>query len=132
MTDKPIPEITPRNRDYFEGCALGELRVRRCEACGARFRFAHGWCPECWSDRLGWERASGRATVSHFTVVHQAPMAAYQQDCPYVLALVELEEGVRMMTNIVGCDPEAVHVGMKVRAAFEPRGPVMLPVFAPE
>ena len=131
MTDKPIPEITDRNRDYFEGCAKGELRVRRCSACGARFRFAHGLCPQCWSADLGWERASGEATVSHFTVVHQAPIAAFQAGGPYVLAMVDLAEGVRMMTNIVRCDPDTVHIGMKVRVAFEQRGPVNLPVFAP-
>ena len=131
MSDKPIPEITDYNREYFEGCAAGELRIRTCSACNARFRFAHAWCPECWSADLGWETASGKAQVTHFTVVHQAPSAAFQAEAPYVLALVDLAEGVRMMTNVTGCDPQTVHVGMPVMVAFEQRGGVALPVFRP-
>jgi uncharacterized OB-fold protein len=131
MTGKPIPEITELNRAFFAGCAQGELRLRRCPACGARFRFAHAWCPECWSPDIIWEPASGRATVTHFSVVHQAPSAAFQAGAPYVLALVDLVEGVRLMTNIVGCDPAEVHVGMAVAAIFEQRGDVYLPVFRP-
>jgi len=132
MNEKPVPEISDLNREYFEGCVLGELRIRTCKACGARFRFAHAWCPQCWSDDLGWERASGRARVSHFTVVHQAPVPAFQAESPYVLAMVELDEGVRMMTNVVGCDPDSVAIGMKVSVRFEARGDVRIPVFTPD
>lgn len=131
MSEKPVPEITGLNRDYFEGCAQGELRVRRCHACGERFRFAHAWCPQSWSEDLGWERASGLASVSHFTIVHQAPVPAFQAESPYVLAMVELDEGVRMMTNIVGCPPQDVCIGMRVAVRFEARGETALPVFAP-
>jgi uncharacterized OB-fold protein len=131
MSDKPVPAITDYNREYFEGCAAGELRIRNCRACDSKFRFAHAWCPQCWSVDLTWETASGRAKVTHFTVVHQAPSAAFQAEAPYVLALVELAEGVRMMTNVVDCDPQTVHVGMPVLVAFEQRGEVSLPVFSP-
>ncbi|MGE3690117.1 MAG: Zn-ribbon domain-containing OB-fold protein [Novosphingobium sp.] len=131
MSEKPVPEISELNREYFEGCMEGELRVRTCNACGARFRFAHALCPQCWSADMSWERVSGRATVSHFTVVHQAPVPAFQAESPYVLAMVELDEGVRMMTNIVGCDPESVIIGMKVAVGFEARGDLLIPVFAP-
>ena len=131
MSEKPVPEVSELNRDYFEGCARGELRIRSCNACGARFRFAHALCPECWSADLGFEQASGQAKVTHFTVVHQAPVPAFQAESPYVLAMVELDEGVRMMTNVVGCDPESVAIGMKVAVRFEARGEVRIPVFAP-
>jgi uncharacterized protein len=131
MSEKPIPEVSELNRDYFEGCSQDELRIRTCNACGARFRFSHELCPQCWSADLGWERASGLATVSHFTVVHQAPVPAFQAESPYVLAMVELDEGVRMMTNVVDCDPESVAIGMKVSVRFEARGEVRIPVFAP-
>lgn len=131
MSEKPLPAITDLNRDYFEGCALGELRLRRCLRCDARFRFAHSWCPRCWSADLGWDRAGGQGRVSHFSIVHQAPYEAFEDDAPYVIALVDLDEGVRMMTNIIGCDPRQVYVGMDVQVHFEPRGAVTLPMFRP-
>lgn len=131
MTDKPLPDVTDLNRLYFEGCAAGELRIRTCPACGARFRFAHAWCPACWSGEIGWMAASGRGTVGYVTVIHQAPYPAFEADTPYVLALIELEEGVRMMSNVIGCDPEAVTIGMAVEVCFVGRGPVTLPMFRP-
>jgi uncharacterized OB-fold protein len=131
VSEKPLPEISAMNRDYFEGCTRGELRLRRCLRCAALFRFAHDWCPSCWSADLGWERASGRGRVTHFTVVHQAPSKAFQADAPYVLALVELEEGVRLMTTLVDCAPDAARIGLEVTVEFEPRGNLALPVFRP-
>jgi uncharacterized OB-fold protein len=128
---KPLPDITAINRAYFEGCAAGELRIRLCHACDARFRFAHGWCPECWSADIGWVAASGRGTVSHLTIIHQAPYPAFEADVPYVLALIDLDEGVRMMANVVNCDPEDVRIGMAVIVCFERRGEISLPQFRP-
>jgi len=131
VNEKPSPEITSLNREYFEGCALGELRVRRCLACEARFRFAHEWCPVCWSGELGWVKASGRGKVSHFSIVHQAPSPAFEPDAPYVIALVELDEGVRMMSTIKGCAPHEVAIGMRVEAGFEARNGADIPIFHP-
>lgn len=125
----PQPRITPANLAYFEGTAQGELRYRECPDCTARFRFIAEWCPECWSTKPDWKVASGRATVTHFTIVHQAPDESFAT--PYVLALVDLAEGVRMMTNIVGCEPDEVHIGMPVKVSFVPRGEVTLPMFVP-
>jgi len=129
---KPVPQITDMNRLYFEGCAQGELRVRRCLRCDARFRFAHEWCPNCWSAELGYEVASGRGKVTNVSVVHQAPYPAFQDVAPYVLALIQLEEGVRMMSNVIGCDPTEVVIGMPVKVTFEQRGDVSLPMFVPD
>jgi len=128
MTDKPAPRVTDMNQLYFEGCAKGELRLRRCGSCHALFRFAHEWCPKCWSLELGWIRASGLGKVSHFSVVHQPPSDAFET--PYVLALIELDEGVRMMSN-VKCEPDTVRIGLPVRVTFEQRGQVSLPMFVP-
>jgi uncharacterized OB-fold protein len=129
---KPVPDINDLNRDYFDGCAMGELRVRLCRSCGARFRFAHEACPQCWSFDLGHEAVSGRGKVSHFCVVHQAPYEAFDDVAPYVLALIELDEGVRMMSNVTGCPPEEVKIGLPVKVRFEQRGPVSLPMFEPD
>jgi uncharacterized OB-fold protein len=128
MTDKPVPEITDMNRLYFEGCAKGELRLRHCFSCQARFRFAHAWCPQCWSLKIGWVKACGLGKVSHYSVVHLPPSDAFET--PYVLALIELDEGVRMMSN-VKCDPDEVRIGLPVKVTFEKRGEVSLPMFVP-
>jgi uncharacterized OB-fold protein len=128
MTDKPVPEITEMNRIYFEGCAKGELRLRRCPNCAARFRFAYAWCPKCWSVDLVWEKACGLGKVTHYSVVHVPPSDAFET--PYVLALIELDEGVRMMSN-VKCAPGEVRIGLPVRVTFEKRAGVSLPMFVP-
>lgn len=129
MTMKPLPEITDFNTPYFQGAAQGELRVRKCLRCAARFRFTHYLCPNCWSDELGYETVSGRGTITHFCIVYQAPYPSFEPDCPYVIVLVELDEGVRMMSNLVGCPPEEARIGARVQVTFEQRGPVTLPMF---
>ena len=127
--NKPVPRITTVNAEYFAAAARGELHVRQCHNCGARFRPLSAWCPACFSPKIGWLRASGRAIVTHFTVVHQPPTEAFET--PYVLALVDLEEGVRMMTNIVNCATDSVFIGMKVNVTFQARENVVLPMFEP-
>ena len=128
----PVPDIDDVNRLYFEGTAKGELRIRACNSCDARFRFAHAWCPVCWSQDLDFQVASGRGRIETFTVVHQAPYPSFEDRIPYVIALVELEEGVRMMGNIVDCEPGEVTIGMAVAVTFEERDEVMIPMFRPD
>jgi len=131
MSEKLAPEINDTNRLYWEGTAVGELRLRHCKACGAKFRFNHGWCPQCGSDDMGHIVSSGRGVVTNFSVIHVPPYEAYAAEVPYALALVDLAEGVRMMANIVECDPATVSVGMSVELTFEDRGDVKLPQFKP-
>jgi hypothetical protein len=131
MSAKPQPEITPLNAPFWEGTAKGELRIRKCGKCGACFRFTHAWCPECWAADPGWEVASGRGRLATFSIVHLAPYAAFEDVAPYVLALVDLEEGVRMMSNIIECDPRQVSIGMELELIFEDRGGIALPQFRP-
>lgn len=131
MNGGPIPDVTPVNQLFWDGTARGELRVRCCQACGARFRFVTEWCPQCWSDDLGWEVASGRGKVVAKSVVRMAPYASVAARVPYVLALIELDEGPTMMSNVVDVDPEAVRVGMAVQVCFEARGELQLPQFRP-
>jgi uncharacterized OB-fold protein len=119
------------NRQYFEGCALGELRVRCCNMCHARFHFAYEWCPKCWSLELSFHKASGRGVVSHFCVVHQSPYPAFDDITPYILALIELDEGVRIMSNVLACKVADIRVGLPVVVRFEQRGELTLPMFVP-
>jgi uncharacterized OB-fold protein len=129
MNPKPIPEINAFNRPFFEGCAKGELRVRLCPRCSARFLFFYEWCPNCWSLEMGWEKVTGLGKVSHYCVVHQAPYAAFEDVAPYMLALIDLDEGVRMMSNIIDCEPDDVYIGLPVKVTFKKRGTVLLPMF---
>lgn len=119
---KPAPRPTPQSQRYWAACAEGRLEIQRCSSCGAAIFFPRRRCPQCGSDALAPEVADGRGTVYSFSVVHQAPIESYRADTPYVLALIELREGPRIMANVVGCDPAAVRVGTPVRVVFEARG----------
>lgn len=131
MSGKLVPEPNEVTQLYWEGTAEGELRVKHCPSCEALFRFNHAWCPECGNAELDWKKTAGRGVVTNFTIIHVPPYEAYVDEVPYVLALIELEEGVRVMMNVIDCDPQSVHIGMKVALTFETRGDVQLPQFRP-
>ena len=115
----PLPKPDKDSAVYWDAARRHELVLQRCLACH-RFRFyPRSVCPHCLSDQFEWEGASGRGHIYSFTVIHRPPAPAFRDRVPYVLALVELEEGVRMMTNIVGCDPESVEIGRIVEVTFD-------------
>ncbi len=116
---KPVPVPTLETRAYWEGCQRHELRIQRCAACGPHQFFPRIYCSKCFSDRVEWVTASGRAKVLSFTVVRRPVSPAFAGEVPYVVALVTLDEGPTMMTNIVGCAPEQVQIGMPVEVTFE-------------
>lgn len=120
---RPMPLVHRMNELFYAGCAQGELRIRVCEKCKARFHFMSEWCPYCYSQDLSYEATSGRGTVSHFTVCYTSPYPEFDQFTPYILALIELDEGVRMMSNVLDCSPERIRVGLRVKVRFETRGP---------
>jgi len=129
---KPLPRIDEESRGYFEALTRHELYVQRCRSCGTKRFYPRAVCPVCLSDATEWLRASGRGTVYSFTVTHQNQAPGFRDELPYVLAIVELAEGLRLMTNIVGCPPDAVHIGMPVEVVFEDVTPeVTLPKFKP-
>lgn len=130
--NRPLPILDDVNAPYYEGTKAGELRLCHCKACDELFVFTHAWCPRCWSLELDYKVASGRGTIETFSVIHQAPYESWQEKVPYVLALVMLDEGIRMMSNIVDCSPDDVRIGMPVTVGFEDREGVMLPVFSPK
>lgn len=129
MSGKYVPPITTVNAPFWEGTARGELRVKHCNACGTRFRFTTEWCPRCWSEDVETKVTNGLGTIVACTAVHLAPYPAYADDVPYVVALVKLDDGPIMMSNIVGCDPAVPRVDMRVSVTFEERGGVALPQF---
>jgi uncharacterized OB-fold protein len=116
---KPIPAPTLETAPYWEGCRHHQLRIQRCCECHQHQFFPRLYCAKCFSERIEWINASGRAKVLSFTIVRRPVSAAFANDVPYVVALVTLEEGPQMMTNIAGCAPEEVRIGMPVEVIFE-------------
>jgi len=106
------------SRPYWEGLAQGELRIQRCRTCAKAVFYPRGICPHCYSDQLEWIVASGKGTIYTYTVAHQA-LGAFAEDVPFVVALVELEEGVRMMSRIVDALARSVTIGAAVQVTFE-------------
>ena len=134
MTQTPfrvLPRVTPRNQHFWTGGARGELRFLRCGACGFFVHPPTPRCPTCLAKELRPEAVSGRARVVSYTWNHQAWVPA--PDHPYPIAIVEIAEqpGLRLMTNLVGCGRDEVHIGMAVRATFEQHGDVYIPLFEP-
>ena len=116
---KPLPRIDEESRGFWEALARHELYFQRCRDCGTSRFPPRAVCPKCLSSATQWVRASGRATVYSFTVTYQNQAAGFRESLPYVLAVVQLDEGPRMMTNIVGCAPDAVRIGMPVEVEYE-------------
>jgi uncharacterized OB-fold protein len=117
---KPLPHANATTRPFWAGCIAGRFDVQYCRTCGHRQfppRFA---CTVCRGTDFEWRTSSGAGTVYSYTVVHRAPLDSFKADVPYVLAIVELEEGVRTMMNVRGVDPEAVRIGLPVEIFFEP------------
>jgi uncharacterized OB-fold protein len=117
--DKPLPVPTLETAPYWEGCRQHQLRIQRCGDCSQYQFFPRIYCSKCFSDRVEWVNASGLARVLSFTIVRRPVSAAFAADVPYIVALVTLEEGPQMMTNIIGCAPEDVTIGMPVEVIFE-------------
>jgi len=133
MSARPIPPTSELTRPYWEAARRGELVVQRCAACDERAFPPRARCPRCGADALAWAPVSGRGHVYSYTVAHRAPHPVFAGQLPLVVAIVELEEGPRLFTNVVGCDPAAVEVGMPVEVGFEPidDSEMVLPVFTP-
>jgi len=126
------PQVTPETAHFWEGASRGELLLQCCACCGSRYFPPRPVCPQCTSREVAPFRASGRGAIYTFTVVLRGlpdgPRA------PYLLAVVELEEGPRMLTRIVGCPPStgSIRIGDSVHVEFEPQGLLFVPVFRPK
>jgi uncharacterized OB-fold protein len=129
---KPLPTITDENREFWDGAKRGKLRMQKCGTCGhIRYPISH-CCPKCLSLNFTWTDLSGRGEVFSYVVFHQLYNKAFEKDIPYNVALVQLEEGPRMYSNVVGVNNDAVKVGDKVEAVFDPVTPeVTIPRFKP-
>jgi uncharacterized OB-fold protein len=116
--DRPLPKPDDVTSTYWDGCARGELLIQHCPKCGHRQFYPRAMCTVC-ASTPEWERASGRGTVHTFTVIRQNHAKPFRDLLPYVVAMIELDEGPRMMGNLVGCPVEDVAVGMPVEVFFD-------------
>ncbi len=119
---KPLPPPNYLTRQFWEGCKAHKLLIQRCTVCNTPSFSPRDACPgpDCLEyGTLAWEEASGRGRVIGFTIVRQPADPRFAADVPYVLAVIELNERVRLNANVVGCAPEAVRVGMPVEVVFD-------------
>jgi uncharacterized protein len=119
LVSKPIPVPTRETKPYWEGCKAHQLKIQRCAECGHHQFYPRIYCTKCMSDRVEWVEASGRAKVLSYTIVHRPVSPAFKEEIPYVVALVTLDEGPTMMTNLVRYAPNQLAIGMPVVVTFE-------------
>lgn len=117
---KPIPAVQPWTEEFWRATKKHTLLIQKCQECSSLIFYPRKHCPNCWSGKLGWQEASGEAKVYTFALMRDMVEPKFMPDLPYVLAMVDLQEGVRMMTQIVQCDPEKVKIGMNVEVTFQP------------
>jgi enoyl-CoA hydratase/carnithine racemase/uncharacterized OB-fold protein len=131
-TQKPTPVIQPWTQEFWKATKQGKLLVQHCIDCNSNIFFPKKVCPECWSKNLTWIESTGKAKVYTFTVMLDQVEPKFMGDLPYVIAMADLEEGIRMTTRIVNCKPENVAIGMNVEVVFQEVSPeCSLPMFQP-
>lgn len=128
---EPIrPTITDVNRPFWDGCKDGRLMAQRCTRCGTLRYPAAAICPNCLSKDAEWRALNGRGEIFSFVVFHRGYHSYWAPRVPYNVAMIELDEGLRMFSNIVGTPNEELRVGQRVRVTFEQRAPdLIVPVF---
>jgi hypothetical protein len=133
--DKPLPVIDTDTAPFWQAARERKLLLQRCRACGAHVFYPRSICPHCHQLDLEWVEASGRGEIYSYTVARRPAGPAFAEEVPYVLVLVDLDEGPRMLSNLRVPDVESVRIGQRVHADFEAiNDDVTLPVFtiAPE
>jgi len=129
---KPLPKPNADTQPFWEGCRTHRLRFQKCDSCGHVRWPASVICPICHSEETVWITSGGRGKIHTYAVYHVAFDPAFEDDLPYITAIVELSEGPRMLTNIVGCDPSDLMCDMPVEVTWDDvTGDFSLPKFRP-
>lgn len=126
---KPVPVVDDDSRVYWEGCKANKLLIRQCRSCQTPFFYPRAICPGCMSMDLDWIESTGQGFVYSYTIARRPAHPSFADDVPYVVALIDLKEGVRMLSGIVGCDVNEVRCGKPVRVVFEERAGFNIPLF---
>lgn len=130
---KLLPEPTPETAPFWEGCKRHELRIQRCNDCGRYYFYPRPFCPHCFSENTEWRTVSGEGSLLTYVINHRAA-PGFEDETPYVIAIVELAEGPHLMTNVVNVDPspENLPAGLALRVVFDDvTDTITLPKFEP-
>lgn len=130
MASGPVPSPTPETAPFWEGTKAHELRMQQCNSCGKFYFYPRSHCRYCNSEDVEWKTISGKGTLASF-VINNRPTPPFDKDTPIIVALIQLDEGPRMMSNIVGVEakPENLELDAPVEVEFVERGEQVLPVF---
>lgn len=129
---KPLPLITRTSRIFYDGCKEGKLLYQRCQDCREVIFFPKELCPNCMGRNLEWVASKGKGKIYSYTIAYASAPPEFAADQPYVLAIIELDEGFRMMSNIIQCDFNTLDSDMPVEVVFDPVTPEFtLPKFRP-
>ena len=127
-----LPTIEAESAPYWEAAAEGRLLIRSCNDCGEVHHYPRPFCPACWSELVEWVEATGKATLYTWSTVFFNDMYPFSERLPYVAAVVELEEGPKIMTNVVDADPDDLEIGMALDVTFQSlNDDITAPVFRP-
>jgi uncharacterized OB-fold protein len=128
----PLPVITTLSKVFWDGCREEKLLYQHCQDCGEVIFFPKYLCPNCMSHNLEWLESEGRGKIDTFTVTYNFAPPAFMAEVPYCVAIIELDEGYRMMSNMVECDFNELECGMPVEVIYDPvTEEVTLPKFRP-
>ncbi|MCL5985476.1 MAG: Zn-ribbon domain-containing OB-fold protein [Actinobacteria bacterium] len=129
---KPLPEITPETKKFWEAAKNHQLVLQRCKSCGEIIYFPRIICYRCLSEDLEWVESIGNGTVYSFTIIMQPAYKSFESEVPYVYAIIDLDDGARMISNIVNIEPTKVKIGMRVKVIFDDVSPeISIPKFEP-
>jgi uncharacterized OB-fold protein len=127
---KPLPAMQGLSGAFYDWCRRHELRFQRCRDCAAWRHVPREMCAKCGSWDWDWEQSSGRGRLFSWTVVARPLHPAFAEDAPYAPAVIEMEEGVRILSRVVDVPPDELAIGMPVSVAFDDVSPeISLPVF---
>jgi uncharacterized OB-fold protein len=125
-----LPSPDPETQPFWDACREGRFLVRHCNACGRDYFYPRPFCPTCWSDDVEWKEASGRGTLYTYSIVHVNDLPPFNERVPYIAAIVELDEGPRVMTNVEGTPFDQLRIGAAVEVDWKPiSDDVTIPVF---
>lgn len=119
MYEKPLPVVDAESRPFWEAAKAHKFVLQQCGGCGKFVYYPRAICPHCHADQLTWKDASGEGTIHTYTVARRGAGPAFKDDAPYVVALIDLKEGPRMLSNIVTDDVDGVQIGQQVKVVFD-------------
>jgi len=129
---RPLPHLDEEMRPWWEALQRHELYLQKCRSCGELRYYPRALCTNCLSSKIEWVPSKGRGKVYTFTATYQNGAAGFRESLPYIMAYIELDEGLKLLTNLVECRPEDVKIGMPVEVVFSDVTPeVTLALFRP-